>query len=283
MDKLEKALEKAKNERRSKEGRSFCSTPFTDATTQPATAAAVVLAQDVLEDNKIFAHKTQCPSADKIRLLRTQVLQTMAKNGFKTLAITSPNYGDGKTTVTLNLALSIAQDVKQTVLLVDLDLRKPSTHAYLGLDVTRGLTDFLAGRADLSECLLRLPYQRMSLLPSGERLANSSEIIGSPQMARLAQEIRDRYADRIVLYDMPPLLAQDDPLAFVPHVDAVLLVVKDGVTRAADVERSLHILESFPVIGTVLNDKHEWIWPHYTKENLSFSKLFPFLKKRGRT
>lgn len=278
MDKLEKALEKAKAERRFKEGRT--TTPEQSAL--PEASAHVVLAEEVLEKNKIFAHKTQCASADRFRLLRTQVLQAMAKNGYKTLAITSPNYGDGKTTVALNLALSIAQDVKQTVLLVDLDLRKPATHTYLGLGIVRGLTDFLAGRADMSECLIRLPYQRMSLLPSGERLANSSEIIGSPQMARLAQEIRNRYADRIVIYDMPPLLAQDDPLAFVPHVDAVLLVAKDGVTQTAELKRSLGILEAFPVIGIVLNDKYEWVWPRYVKEHLNLSRLFPFLKMKAR-
>src|SRR5262249_23739909 len=156
-----------------------------------------------------------------------KILQIMNQSGHRTLAITSPNYGDGKTTIALNLGLSLALDVKQTVLLADLDMRKPNLHTFLGLEPTVGLSDYLARNVPIPQCLVRPAYDRITLLPAGTPLDNSSEMLGSPKMMALAQEIRDRYIDRMIIYDMPPVLAQDDPIAFLPNVDAVLLVVRD--------------------------------------------------------
>lgn len=261
MDKLEKALEKARQERAG-----YTAAPTVSASSSAAQIRGIApsaslpvgtLAIDpaVLESNRILAHRTMDPKADIFRLLRAQVLQTMHKHGFRTLAVTSPNYGDGKTTIAINLALSIALDVNQTVLLADLDLRKPSVHKYLGLEPQKGLTHYLAGQTTIPECLVRLPFERISILPAGFVQEKSSELLGSPQMGALAAELKSRYADRMVIYDMPPLLAQDDPLTFLPHVDAVLLVVRDGETIADEVKRSLEILSSAAVVGVVLNDQ----------------------------
>lgn len=266
MDKLEKALHKARQLRAAH--LSGAPSVVSAAAYSPASSSAprvkgvpvvpsgtIVLDEEVLEANRILAHHPKDPKADLFRILRAQILQTMAKHGFRTLAITSSNYGDGKTTIATNLAISIAQDMNQTVLLADLDLRKPSIHTYLGLEPAVGLTDFLAGRAQIPACLMRLPLDRLTVLPAGNAMQQSSEVLGSPQMAALATELKTRYPDRLVIYDMPPLLAQDDPLTFLPHVDAVLLIVRDGVTATADIKRSLDILSSATVLGTVLNDQ----------------------------
>jgi len=264
MDKLEKALEKARQQRGTKAApprqeaqeplRAFQQeTAAGEASAFPVSGMTSLLEEN-LESNRIVAHHTRSAEADIYRLLRTQVLQVMNKSNWRTLAITSPNYGDGKTTTAINLAVSIALDLNQTVLLADLDLRKPNIHTYLGLDVDYGLTNYLTSQAALSECLYRLPFERLSVLPAGHIVDHSSEVLGSPQMGRLAQEMRERYPDRLIIYDMPPLLEQDDPLAFLPHVDAVLLVVQDGVTRTDEVKRSLDILSSANVIGTILNN-----------------------------
>ncbi len=206
-----------------------------------------------LDENHIVAHRVQSKEADVIRFLRTQILQTMEKNKFKTLAISSPRYGDGKSTTAANLAVSIAQDLKQTVLLVDLDLRDPSLDKYLGIKPGAGLTDYIAGQAEVADCLVKLPFQRISVFPAGKPIDFSSETLGSPDMKRLASELKERYDDRIIIYDMPPLLDQDDPLVFLPHVDAFLLVVKEGITTTEEVKRSVEILEPEKVIGVVLN------------------------------
>ncbi len=207
----------------------------------------------VLDRHHIVAHRTRSKEADLFRFLRTQILQKMAENGFKTLAISSPRYGDGKSTTAANLAVSIAQDLKQTVLVVDLDLRKPSLAEYLEIQPKFGLTDYLADKASVQECLVRLPFERISVFPAGKPVDRSSETLGSPQMEKLAKELKGRYEDRLIIYDMPPLLEQDDPLVFLPHVDAFLMVVREGVTTIDEIKRSLDILQSAKVIGVVLN------------------------------
>lgn len=256
MDKLEKALQKARLQRDidpSADLQRGTSAPLPrEAFT--FTSPAIAINEAHLARHRILAHHTRNAEADVFRLLRTQILQIMNQSGYKTLAITSPHYGDGKTTVAINLAISIVLDLKQTALLVDLDLRKPNVHDYLGVTPGVGLSDYLTKDTPLSSCLLRLPFDRLGLLPAGEPIDNSSEILGSPKMAALAREMKTRYPDRLVIYDMPPVLAQDDAIAFMPHVDTALLVVRDNVTKTHDIVQSLHVLSNVNIIGTVLND-----------------------------
>ncbi len=208
----------------------------------------------VLEQHRIIAHLPRGVEADRFRLLRTQVLQAMQQGQMRTLGITSPHYGDGKSTVAVNLALSIAHDLNHIVLLVDLDLRKPRVHEYLGLTVERGLTEYFAGTASVAECLIRTNYPRLSVLPAGKRLDHSSEVLGSPRIAALAEEMKRRYEDRLIIYDLPPALAQDDPLVFLPQMDTTLLVLRTGHTRERDLRATMRALANAHVVGTVLND-----------------------------
>jgi len=209
--------------------------------------------EGALDRHRIVSHRTRSKDADLFRFLRTRILQGMTKNGFKTVAISSSRYGDGKSTIGTNLAVSIAQDLKQTVLMVDLDLRKPSLAEYLEIQPKFGLTDYLAERASVKDCLVRMPFERISIFPAGKPVDRSSETLGSPQMQKLATELRERYDDRLIIYDMPPLLEQDDPLVFLPHVDAFILVVREGVTTVNEIKRCLEILHSAKVLGIVLN------------------------------
>ncbi len=211
----------------------------------------------LLEQNRIVARLTRSANADVFRILRTKVLQAMARENMRTIAVTSANYGDGKTTVSTNLALSIALDVNQTVVLVDLDLRSPSVHSVLGLETDVGLTDYIVDDAPVSKCLVRPNFERLTVLPITRPLENSSELLGTPKMAQLAHELKTRYPNRMVIYDMPPLLSQDDTMAFLPQVDGVILVVRDGTTKAEDIEHCLHALEGSRLIGTVLNNSSE--------------------------
>lgn len=259
MDRLEKALEKARTQRATN-GSAYNSglraVPVGGKIPPAAKVlpSALAAGQMQLAHHRILAHQANSQGADTFRILRTQILQIMNKSGFKTLAITSPNYGDGKTTTALNLGLSIALDLKQTVLLADVDLRKPNLHEFLGFKPTTGLSEYLLDDVPLASSLLRLPFDRVSMLPAGRALENSSEVLGSPKMAALAHELKTRYHDRMVIYDLPPALAQDDPIAFLPHVDAVLVVIRDGITRAHEVRKCLSNLAGTNVIGTVLND-----------------------------
>jgi protein-tyrosine kinase len=264
MDRLEKAMEKARQLREANAfigleaaARSYAVNSAAGAVSPASNflpLASAEIADEQLEKHRIIAHRLRSPEADVFRILRTRVLQIMNKSGFKTLAITSPRYGDGKTTIALNLAVSIALDMKQTVLIVDLDLRKPTLWKYLGLKQDVGLTDHLLNNVPIAQCLTRLSFDRLSVLPAGMPLDNSSETLGSHRMVALARELKSRYTDRLVIYDMPPVLAQDDSIAFLPHVDATLMVLRDGVTRANEIKTCFDRLADVNIIGTVLNN-----------------------------
>jgi len=266
MDKLEKALQKARAQREIELNRQVLEQARAESeynaaheamATPPVVSNTLKIDESYLERYHVVAHHTRSKEADIFRILRTKILNVMSQSGFKTLGITSPNYGEGKTTVALNLAVSIALDLKQTVLLIDLDLRKPNVAAYLGIEASLGITDYFTDDIPISQCLLRPSFERMTILPAGHATDNSSEVLGSPKIADLAHELKTRYADRLIIFDLPPALAQDDPIAFLPNVDAVLLVVDDGVTTRDEIKQSLHVLAGTNVIGTVLNNSAE--------------------------
>jgi len=268
MDRLEKALKKARSMRDAAQAPPPAKTEpakavaFAEAAIRPGSRQTE-LETGVLERNRIVARGTRDANADIIRILRTKVLRLMTDNNMKTLAVTSPNSGDGKTTVAINLALSLALDVKQTVLLVDLDLRGPDIHSYLGIQPDKGLNDYLLHDVPVAECMVDPGIERLKVLPISAPLDNSSEILGTPKMAKFGHELKTRYADRIVIYDMPPLLTQDDALTFLPYVDGVLLVVRDGVTYSNEVSHCLNILGTDKLLGTVLNGCSE---PSFNRE-----------------
>lgn len=280
MDKLAKALNKARNERESMiynaglpRGARAQATAYhmpVTGTTPAHNVMTIDAAQ--LEAHRIIAHRTRHKEADIFRILRTRVLHAMAQSGLKTLGITSPNYGDGKTTISLNLAVSIALDLKQTVLLVDLDLRKPNVMEYFGLTAPVGLTDYFTNDIPIANCLIRTSFDRLSLLPAGPVLDNSSEVLGSPKIAALASELKTRYDDRLIIYDMPPILAQDDPLVFLPHMDAVLMVVNEGSSTTDDIKKSMQVLAGAHVIGTVLNNSRGHVQPNALDRVLQFRR-----------
>lgn len=285
MDKLEKALQKAREQRQieleNQAGQQQRIAEQAVETRQEQQAAmannTIQIQPGYLEEHHIIAHHTRSAEADTFRILRTKILQIMGQSGMKTLGITSANYGDGKTTISLNLAVSIALDLKQTVLLVDLDLRKPNVTEYLGIQPRYGISDYFLHDVPIAECLLRPSFDRMTILPAGQQVDNSSEVLGSPKIAALARELRSRYPDRFIIYDMPPTLAQDDPIAFLPHVDAILLVVNDGATKINELKQSLHVLSSANVIGTVLNTSAQ------KKKSSPVSKFIHFLDKSFNT
>ena len=218
------------------------------------------VAEEVLLENRVIAGIKDHPQADHFRMLRTKVLHRMRQQGFTSLAITSPAKGGGKSMVAANLAISIAMEANHTVLLVDLDLRRPSIHQYFGFEPGQGISDYLLDNVDLPELLVHPNIERLVILPVGHAVAQSSELLSTPRMADLVQDITNRYASRIILFDLPPLLHMDDALAFLPQVDASLLVSEEQVNTPAEVEQCMRLLENANLLGVVhnkaLNVKH---------------------------
>ena len=209
---------------------------------------------ELLEANRIVGVLSPSPAAAAFRMLRTQVLQRMMEHNWRSLAVFSPCRDDGKTTTAINLAISLANDHLHTVLLVDFDLRRPTMAAKLGISPQKGTDDVLRGEAEIAECLYHPEgFDRLVVLPARSAMDNSSEALAGQRGRDLVAELRSRYPDRLVLFDLPPILEADDALAFAPLVECGLVVVAEGSTRREDVLRCMELLHRTPIVGTVLN------------------------------
>lgn len=193
------------------------------------------------------------PYVDAYKVLRTRVLQKMRERGWNALAVTSPTKGAGTSVAAINLAISLALEINQTVLLVDADLRAPSIHKYFGFSPALGLTDYLLDQVPVEDILVHpRGIGRFVILPGSRGLVNSAEMLSSPRMNGLVRELKERYQSRIIVFDLPNLYTAD-ALAFIPQVDAVLMVLESGRTSQTDLATAVESLYGKPIVGSVLN------------------------------
>jgi protein-tyrosine kinase len=265
MERLKRALELAKAERDGKTPPTIAdeSVVSLHATVPPVNAQDTMVVRTtrqvevdpaVLRANGVLPPDTNAPAGHAYRMLRTQVLQRMRRRGWNTLAVLSATPDDGKTFTAINLAVAIAADTNHTTLLVDFDLRKPSVHQRFGFTPEKGVESCLREECGVAEVLLNpVGYKKLLLLPACGPVANSSELLSSEVARQFVSEVKNRYPNRIVLFDLPPVLGADDALAFAPQIDAAIVVVGEEHTRREDLVRCFEILRDVPVIGTVLN------------------------------
>lgn len=194
------------------------------------------------------------PAAEQFRLLRTRLSARNDGRPLRVVLVTSPLNGDGKTVTSANLALSIAQEFQQRVVLVDADLRRPALGALFDLPAGPGLADVLIGTASLEEALVPVPAQHLTVLPAGGPPARPSELVGSTAMRRTLETLRSQF-DRIVIDTPPVALADTHVLSSL--ADGVLMVVRAGVTPSPDVERALAAFDREKLLGLVLNGVEE--------------------------
>ncbi|WP_404361152.1 CpsD/CapB family tyrosine-protein kinase [Methylotuvimicrobium sp. KM1] len=224
---------------------------------------SVAVSPDVMRERRLIMGLRNDPHADVFRLLRTQVLKQLRENNWTSLAVVAPTAECGKTFVTANLAIALAMEVNQTVLVVDADLRNPQVAWYYGLDIEKGLLDYLQTDVPVEDLLVNPGFERLVVLPGKHTTSVSSELLSLPKMTALVEELKSRYQSRIVLFDLPPLLSSDDALLFMPHFDAALLVVEDGKSSPEEVQRSLAILGETNLAGTLLNKVKGAVFPRY--------------------
>lgn len=264
MEKLQLALEKARREREAAiadradpaarerapgSGDAGDSAGARELTRSPATKRRQRLGQA-----RLVAADPEDMRADIFRVLRTRVMQRLNAMRQNTMAVLSPGRAEGKTLIASNLAISMAQQLGRETLLVDVDLRRPSIHRCFDLPEGPGLTDYLTGKCSLASCIVDPGIPQLSLLPQYKPVRDSSELLATPRMAELAQQLKRQNTRRVVIYDLPPLLLTDDALVFVRYVDTSLLIVKEGNTKRRDLERALELLDGQDLLGTVLND-----------------------------
>jgi exopolysaccharide/PEP-CTERM locus tyrosine autokinase len=192
--------------------------------------------------------------AEQFRRLRTHVLKLNVSDPPKTIMVTSATAGEGKTFVAANLAAGIAHDLHFHALLVDCDLRNPSLSQWFGVQNGHGLSDYLVGRGQLSDLLMKTEMEKLSLLTGGSAQQKPAELIGSKKMEALVHELKSRYNDRYIILDATPLIATSEPEVLARLVDGILIVVRAGVTPRETVKQAIASLDPKKILGFVLND-----------------------------
>ncbi len=197
--------------------------------------------------------------ADEYRVIKRPLISNAMGRGAAALAhgnlimVTSAVSGEGKSFTSVNLAMSIAAELDHTVMLVDADVARPSILRMLGLPDGPGLLDLLEGKAQMSGVLMRTNIDKLTILPSGTPHARATELLASDAMRLLLNDISERYPDRIVIFDSPPLLLTTEARVLATQMGQVILVVQADNTLQVDVQHALATIESCPVKMMLLN------------------------------
>jgi Mrp family chromosome partitioning ATPase len=210
--------------------------------------------------NRIISNE-QDPVLASFRILRTRVLQKMESEGWRTLAVISPNSGAGKTVTAINLAIAIGSKRGCRPLLVDLDFYRPSVSAYLGLKEPPSVLDFFEGAKALREVVLRPDLPDMLLIANERLTRRGAEYLTSPRASELIERGLGEFGAQVMIFDMSPALGCDDAIAFLPKVDCALMIAASGNTRAGDLRDAMRVIGRTPVIGTVLNKAQSGFGP----------------------
>jgi protein-tyrosine kinase len=231
------------------------------AKARPATTARLVeLDLDALAAaGLVTPNAPRSHTADQYRVIKRPLISNAMGKGASVLKhgnlimVTSALAGEGKSFTAVNLAMSIAAELDNTVMLVDADVARPSLLRMLNLPPSPGLLDVLKGNADMSNVLLRTSIEKLTLLPSGTPHPRATELLASDAMRLLLDDIAKRYPDRIIIFDSPPLLLTTEARVLATQVGQVVMVVQAEKTLRSDVQRALATIESCPVRMMLLN------------------------------
>jgi protein-tyrosine kinase len=197
--------------------------------------------------------------ADQYRVVKRPLIKNAMGKGSATLnhanliMVTSALAGEGKSFTSLNLALSIAAELDNTVMLVDADVARPSMLRMLGLPQGPGLLDVLEQKVDMAEVMLRTNVDKLTLLPSGSPHPRATELLASDAMSHLLDDMAKRYPDRIIIFDSPPLLLTTESRVLASHMGQIVVVVRAESTAQSAVQQALATIESCPLKMLLLN------------------------------
>lgn len=265
---IENALKRAKAEKKQKIA--TLKRKFTTKSEQNRAWKAPVYSQSrtLLIDREVAeAHRCICAlpqqsESDHYRVLRTQIQHICDERDWRAVMITSTEPGEGKTLTSINLSFAFTKAYQQTVLLVDCDFRRQNIKNYLGLNSDVGLVESLLGDVSLKETIIWPGVEKLAIISGSRTITESSELLASPMMHSMVREMRDRYTDRYLFFDVPPILGGADALAFAPAVDGILLVVGSNGASQKEIRKSLELIPEGKLLGIVLN-KHQGRLPNY--------------------
>ena len=263
VERLKAAIEKARERREalSPDAREGATTPARRASEEPGPAWTTLpertLDAAALRRRRIMNFERDPRYNPPFDLLRTRLLRICGERGWRRIGVTSPTKGCGKTMLTANLSFSLARQAPNHVLVLDVDLRAPSLGRILGVRPDAPLTDVLSGAADYGSCVVKIA-DRLAVGLNESPVVDAAERLQAPATATALSRMLTALNPRIVLYDLPPMLAGDETIGFLDKLDAVLMVAAAGETTAKQIEECERLLaDAAPLIGVVLNKCEE--------------------------
>lgn len=188
------------------------------------------------------------------RTLRSRILlPEEGRKVPKTIMVTSVAPREGKSFITANLGISLAQDMEQHSLLLSCDLRRPSLSSLFGMENNLGLVDYLRDNRDISELIRKTSVNKLSIIPSGKPPANPAELLSSAKMRLLVEELAERYDDRIIIFDSPPYQLASETAVLAKMVDGVIIVVRQGGAAKHQVKKIIEKIDPEHLLGVVFN------------------------------
>ena len=260
MSRIRDALLRAKKERAVSEPLSPTDRPGPGSDASPQTKVFNYSEDAVIKHKVITPYFEDRLLTERFKLLRTKVLSETQKHDDRTILITSSTDQEGKTFIAVNLAITFAREVDQTVLLVDVNLKNPSVMKFFGIEEEKGLTDYLMHDIPLSDLLIRPGIEKLVVLPSGPHIDNSAELLRSHKMKELVREMKNRYGDRYIFFDAPAVLNSVDSMVLSEYVDKTLFVVESGKVQPQKVSEALAHLGKKKLLGTVLNKRETLVY-----------------------
>lgn len=216
---------------------------------------------NILRRNKLFTLFKDNKITDHFDLIKAKVLKKLDKQNGNCLIVTSSNPGEGKTFTSINLGISIAREHNRTALVVDCDLRNPwrkhndFASDFFGLPVEKGLVDYLEKQTEVENIFINPGIEKLTIIPAGRVALNSAELLGSPRMESLLEDLKCRYGnERIIILDCPSVLSCADPLILSQFADGILFVVESEKTTQEELKKAMGLFsEEGKIIGAVLN------------------------------
>jgi exopolysaccharide/PEP-CTERM locus tyrosine autokinase len=209
------------------------------------------------DENLITFHRPHSIEAEIFKVLRTNLLFPSEGKPPKSILVTSALPGDGKSFVSSNLAISMAQSVEEHVLLIDSDIRNPSIDQMFGLGPVSGLSEYLAKGSNIAENLVKTAVKKLTIIPAGQSPQNPTELLTTQKMKTLLDEVKNRYEDRYVIIDSAPPSLASETTALANYVDGILIVIKAGKTPRKEIDEVIEQLGKEKILGVVLNSSDQ--------------------------
>ncbi len=207
----------------------------------------------VVEKNRGVSINPDSKEIERYKILRTRIHHQAKNRKLNTIMVTSPHPNEGKTVTTINMGLAFAKDLKQTVLLVDCDFKGQDIHKYLGIESKYSLIDYFLDDVPMNRLIIWPGIDKLTLISGDRTVQDSSELLSSEMMESLVKEMGDRYDDRYVFFDAPPVLERSEAISLAPMMDGIIMVVEAGQTSKKDVNKALSMIPQDKLLGFVLN------------------------------